>query len=140
MNRWFGGAAESKEQAVSREQRAASRNQRQVQETVKSLNLALSSESEDDYRDCDLSRSFLNVDGNDDVSSASSSRPNTPVIMAKFEDENAVDDDDYYKKISALKNRMFNKNQPEFWFTSIETSLKHAGVKSQWSKRAFTSP
>ena len=52
-----------------------------------------------------------------------------------FQDENGVDDLDYYKKLSSLKNRNFNKNEVQFWFTAFETSLKHMGVKSQWSKR-----
>ena len=129
MNRWWGSAEDSDKQAGERSQRAARR-------TI-AAQLVLSESDEDDFKDCDLSKSFLgNLDGNDSVPASDDEEDtNPPAIMVKFEDENGVDDADYYKKLSSLKNRNFNPKQVQFWFTSIEASLKHMGVKSQWSKR-----
>ena len=128
MHRWFGSSTDSERQAGERAQRAA-RRQIATLPVVDTI-----SDSEDEYRDCDLSNSFinLNVDGQNDDSV--SSEPEV-AIMAAFDTENGQDDDEYYKKLSTLKNRIFNKNEVEFWFTSFEASLKHIGIKSQWSKR-----
>ena len=129
MNRWWGSAEDSDKQAGERSQRAARR-------TI-AAQLVLSDSDEDDFKDCDLSKSFLgNLDGNDSVPASDEEEDtNPPAIMVKFEVENGVDDADYYKKLSSLKNRNFNPKQVQFWFTSIEASLKHMGLKSQWSKR-----
>ena len=135
MNRWWGNNQDSEKQAAERSQRQASRN-------IKKLDLpVVSSGDEDDFLDCDTSGLgiFPNLDGNDSDldSSASNSAAvaSTANMSVKFQDENAADDEDYYKKVSSLKNRLFNTAEPEFWFTSIESSLKHMGVKKQWSKR-----
>ena len=126
MHRWFGSHTDSERQAGERAQRAARRK-------IATLPVVDAiSDSEDEYRDCDLSNSFLNLDGQGDDSV--SSEPEV-AIMAAFDTENGQDDDEYYKKLSTLKNRIFNKNEVEFWFTSFEASLKHIGIKSQWSKR-----
>ena len=123
MNRWWGSSQDSDRQSAERSSRYARR-------VIAGQRLPSLSDSDEDYRDCDLSNSFLNVDGNDDAVDEH------PVVnMPAFQDENGVDDADYYKKLSAVKNRQFNKNEVQFWFTSFETSLKHIGVKSQWSKR-----
>ena len=126
MHRWWGGAADSDKQAGERNQRAA---RRVIADQIK-----IQSDSEDEnYEDCDLSHSFIaNLDGND--SGSEDNMPEAPVIVL-FEDENGTDDDDYYKKLNTLRNRNFNLKEVDFWFTSFETSLKHIGVKSQWSKR-----
>ena len=119
MNRWWGSSQDSDRQSAERSSRYARR-------VIAGQRLPSLSDSDEDYRDCDLSNSFLNVDGNDDAVDEH------PVVnMPAFQDENGVDDADYYKKLSAVKNRQFNKNEVQFWFTSFETSLKHIGVKSQ---------
>ena len=126
MHRWFGSASDSDKQAAERNNRAARR-------TINSLPV-INSDSDDDYRDCDLSKSFIaNVDGADSLDGSSSEED--PPVMAKFEDENGVDDTDYYKKLASVSKRTFNSKEVSFWFTSFETSLKHIGVKSQWAKR-----
>ena len=132
MHRWWGSSQDSAQQSSERDQRAA---RRVIAEQNKNLRLALSDSEDEEYRDCNLSRSFIsNLDGADDNDSVTSTESDKmPVVL--FQDENGADDTDYYKKLSALKNRTFNKNEVEFWFTSFETSLKHMGVKSQWSKR-----
>ena len=118
---WWGSTEDSNRQAAERDRRAAKR-------TIKQLTIP-KVDSDDEYQECDLSNSFLlNVDGADD-------QEEDEAVMAAFEAENGTDDADYYKKLASLKNRTFNKNEPDFWFTSFETSLKHIGVKSQWSKR-----
>ena len=61
MHRWFGSSHDSDRQASERDQRHA---RRILQEQQQLLNL---DDSDDEYRDCDLSSSFLlNVDGVDD--------------------------------------------------------------------------
>ena len=125
MHRWWGSSQDSDRQASERDRRAARR-------TIAQLPTIASSGSEDEYADCNLSTSFiLNVDGGNDSDSASTHSD----IMPNFDVENGVDDADYYKKLGPISNRTFNTKEPEFWFTSIESSLKHIGVKSQWSKR-----
>ena len=130
MHRWWGNSADSSAQASQRDQRAARR-------IIASLDLPLSnSDDEDEYKECDLSTSFLNLDGQDDADTSSNSSTSAATMPAvKFQDENADDDEDYYKKLSTVKNRVFNRNEVEFYFTSLEASLKHIGVKNQWSKR-----
>ena len=141
MNRWWGTATDSEKQAAERSSRAARR-------TISNLfNPIANDESEDEYLDCNLSNSFLNVDGADDGSDQASVEDDsgstegsnhsleTPAIMTLFHDQNEADDEEYYKKLGTLKNRNFNPKEPEFWFTGIETSMKHMGVKNQWSKR-----
>ena len=125
MNRWLGSVFDAERQAAERAQRAARR-------TIAKLTDIIDSESDDDFRDCDLSTSFLNLDGQGDEDTASVSSTGSavvPVVMAAFETENGTDDDEYYKKLSTLKNRIFNKAEVEFWFTSFEASLKHIGIK-----------
>ena len=122
MNRWWGSKADSDQQTSERNQRAARR-------TIAALPAVLS-DTEDDYHDCNLSNSFLNVDG--EAGEVDIMPDPAPAV---FQDEAGTDDPDYYKKLGTLKNRMFNPAQAEFWFTSIETSLRHMGIKSQWSKR-----
>ena len=123
MNRWWGSKQDSTDQAADRESRQARRNIRRLD-----IPAVVSSDTdEDDYRDCDTS-GFPNLDGNDSANE-------DEIMSVKFQDQNEADDEDYYKKVSSLKNRLFNTAEPEFWFTSIESSLKHMGVKKQWSKR-----
>ena len=125
MNWWSGSKQDSIRQASERSSRAARR-------TIANL----TSPTEESFFDADESLNAtgpLNLDGNDSVSEAGSE--DAPVIMTTFQDENGVDDTDYYKKLSSLKNRNFNKHEVEFYFTSLEASLKHIGVKNQWSKR-----
>ena len=62
MNRWWGGSKESEQQSSERDARAARR-------TISKLPRSPSTDSEDDYRDCDTSLIFGNVDGNDDLPS-----------------------------------------------------------------------
>ena len=122
MHRWWGSKDDSEKQAGDRNQRAARR-------VIRNLSSPEPTSSGDEYAECETSGLF-NLDGNDSVTSEEA------VIMATpFELEKGTDDDDYYKKIGNLKNRTFNTSEPEFWFTSIEASMKHMGVKSQWSKR-----
>ena len=125
MHRWFGSSQDSDRQASERDRRAARR-------TIAQLPTIASSDSGDEYADCNLSTSFiLNVDSGNDSDSASTHSD----IMPNFDVENGTDDADYYKKLGPISNHTFNTKEPEFWFTSIESSLKHIGVKSQWSKR-----
>ena len=126
---WWGGSREDSDKQAS--ERAA----RQARRTI-AAQPKISSDSEDDhFAECDLSGSFLlNLDGADDVEETAEGNIMPPAVII-FEDVNGEDDADYYKKLSSLKNRNFNKQEVEFWFTSIETSLKHLGVKSQWAKR-----
>ena len=133
MNRWWGSKSDSLEQASQRDRRAARR-------TIAALPV-ISSDDDDQYEDCNLSVShFPNLDGQGDedeveTSSNAGSENGEAMPVVIFQDENGTDDDDYYKKLGSLRNRNFNKQEVEFWFTSFETSLKHIGVKSQWSKR-----
>ena len=74
MNRWWGNATDSQKQAASRDDRAASRNQRSAQGTLRDLRLALSYD-EDDFRDCDTSlnkSSIFALDGQADTESITS--------------------------------------------------------------------
>ena len=125
MNRWWGTSDDSQRQASERTSRAARR-------TISRLpQINLGDSSDDEYEDCNLSNSFiLNLDGADDVDEEVAIMP-----AVRFDTEDGTDDAEYYKKLSTLKNREFNKKEPEFWFNSIEASLKHIGLKSQWSKR-----
>ena len=61
MNRWWGSSSDADKQAGDRAQRAARR-------TISKLPLlGADSDSGDDFKDCDLSNSFLlNLDGQDD--------------------------------------------------------------------------
>ena len=43
------------------------------------------------------------------------------------------DDADVYKKLGTLTNK-FTTNDPKFWFSNFERSIKHYGVKSQLTK------
>ena len=126
---WWGGSSAQSEKQVDE------RNQRQAKRFIRNLPLQVEVDdgSEDDlYSDCNLSNSFLlNVDGeageaggsedSDGSNSAAAMAPD-PVV---FQDETGEDDADYYKKLGALKNRMFNAKEPDFWFVGIETSMKH---------------
>ena len=132
MVHWWGSSSDSQKQTSERNQRAARR-------TIAKLPVVQDSNSDDEYRDCDLSNSFLNLDGLDDnddsAESTNSSTTSANMAAVIFQDEAGTDDDDYYKKLSSLKNRSFNAKEAEFWFTGIETSMKHMGIKSQWAKR-----
>ena len=127
MNRFLGSKQDSENQATERNRRQARRN-------IKRLNLDKIGSDSDEFHDCDTSRTLPNLDGNDSDTSQSPNNSLTmpPAAAVKFQDENEDDDADYYKKITSLKSRLFNKNEVEFWFTSIEASLKHMGVKSHW--------
>ena len=123
MHHWWGSKETSLRQASDRDTRAALRNRKSAQATLAKLTSA-TSDSEDDFRECDLSNSFLQVDGETSVGEVQVE----PATMAtKFEDEKGTDDDDYYKKLSSLSKRTFNAKEVEFWFTSFETSLKQSG-------------
>ena len=120
MNRWLGSSKDS-------ERQSAERSARQARRTISRLPVITSdSEEELPFEDCNTSANFINLDGAGDLDESTNSiMPDVNM----FQDENGVDDDGYYKKLSQLQNRMFNTKEPEFWFTSIETSLKHYGVK-----------
>ena len=126
MFRWSGDKKQS-------EQQTSERNSRQARRTIRSLTTVASVQSDDDETSFhDANSSLLNVDGEpgDIVPEVVE-----PIMATPFVDENGVDDEDYYKKLGSLKNRLFNKDEVEFWFTSIEGSMKHMGIKSQWAKR-----
>ena len=104
MNRWWGNNQDSEKQAAERSQRQARRN-------IKKLDLpVVSSGDEDDFLDCDTSGLgiFPNLDGND----SDASEDVAAIMPAQpFDTENGEDDADYYKKLSSLKNREFNKKR-----------------------------
>ena len=56
-----------------------------------------------------------------------------PVIMVNYDMENKEDGEDYYKCVGLIK--LAWDPDPNYWFNSIEASLRQAQVFSQWTKR-----
>ena len=134
MNRWWGSSKDSDQQAADRASRAARR-------TINSLPLPSSSDDEEgEYRDCDTSLLFGNVDGADDVDSEDemtnaaaaaaaelARQRELPVDQADFEN-----DSESWKKELKLK---FQSHDVEYWFNAIEAEMKTAGINRQWDKK-----
>ena len=58
------------------------------------------------------------------------------VIMpdVRYDTADGQDEADVYSKLKTLKGE-FTKDDPKFWFTNFERSIKHYGVKSQVTKK-----
>lgn len=132
MNRWWGSAEDSEQQAGDRNSRAARRTlARQV---------VVSSGSEDNapfYNANDQSLSIPNLDGEDDevieaadmdAAARELARQRAlPVDQADFEN-----DVDSWKKEIKLK---FNVSDVTYWFNSVEADMKKFGINKQWDKK-----
>ena len=120
-NWWNGSKKDSERQASERNSRSA---RRYISNIATNLNSSVTS---NDFFDCGETPKVPNLDGGNDVEDITDETIEPPVIMS-FEDEKGTGDTDYYKKLGPITNRLFNKKEPEFWFTGIESSLKHVGV------------
>ena len=106
MFRWQGDSEKQK----------AERNQRQAKRFIRQLP---TSESDDEFQDCDTSLSkSLNLDGNDDTESLEDEGMDAAQVLAAekrkpVEIANFPDDDDAWKKEIKLK---FNNQDVKYWF------------------------
>ena len=113
MNRWFGSAQDSADQASARDRRAAQR-------FIKTIpKVASASEDEEDFKEANTSFTpALNVDGESEERSADQSvaaMAPDPVVIP-FQDADAADDAEAWKKELKLK---FEPHDVNYWFNWI---------------------
>ena len=70
-------------------------------------------------------------DGSENGSNGSANGNREP-IMAIFEDDNGVDDLEWYKKPVKVP---YNAQDIKFWFNQLEDAMAFAGVRKQYTKR-----
>ena len=128
MNRWFGSAADSQQQASERDRRAARR-------TIAGLSHLVLSDSEDDFNDCNTTLGHQ-VDGQDDESVVEESEAMTSAAaeLARqkalpVDEANYANDEDAWKKEIKLK---FDQGDVKYWFNSVESQMKKFGINMQW--------
>ena len=136
MHRWLGNSEDSASQSRSRNERAAQRTVRAARETISNLPI-ITSDSEDEFRDCNTSVSLLNLDGDDDTpimaDAAELVRQRAlPVDQSDFEN-----DSESWKKEIKLK---FEAHDVEYWFNSVEADMKKFGINRQWDKKDAIKP
>ena len=126
MNRWLGSTSDSASQASQRDQRAARR-------IIQSLPSPASA-SDEEFEECDTSFSaHLNLDGDpssDVMTEAAAELARQRALPV--EDSNFEDDADAWKKELKLQ---FQQHDVEYWFNSVESTLKKFGINKQWSKK-----
>ena len=128
MSHWWGSKADSEAQKAERDARGVRRFIRSLPAAALNDSVA----SVDEFHDCDP---VPNLDGNDDMPD------NAAVAAAALAAEQALpfdrrdlpDDADAWKKTLTLK---FDRNDPEFWFSEIEHTMKTYGINRQRSKRS----
>ena len=132
MNRWWGNDKVSAEQASARSQRAARR-------TIKSLNIPVLSESDDEYAECNTS--IQQVDGADDDAMAdAAARAAAELARQKalpFEESDYENHEEAWKKELKLK---FDPQDVKYWFNSVEADMKKYGINRQWDKKNAIKP
>ena len=133
MNWRFGGKDESNRQAAERNARAARKTLAEQQQL---LNI-LSSDKDDEYRDCDTSLIFGNVDGADDGDDDTMSADELAAELARqralpVEDADFENDAESWKKEIKLK---FEPHDIVYWFNSIESQMKKHCINRQWDKK-----
>ena len=135
MNRWWGSQADSESQKSARAERSARRYVRNLP------TLAAVTSDEEVFEDADASFSQnLNLDGNPDESDplpstsarASSATMPDPPPPAKFDETDAADDAEAWKKELKLK---FDQSDVKYWFNAVESQMKKFGINRQWSKK-----
>ena len=151
MNRWWGDSSASAKQASERDQRAARRVIARLP-TVAQSGDPLSDDNEV-FDDCNQSFSALNLDGNGDLETASTSsssgagapggaaapggvpavvEPDLPIMAATFDTEDKENDSEAWKKEVKIK---FQPHDVEYWFNTVEAQMKKFGINRQWDKK-----
>ena len=131
MNRWWGNSSDSANQAADRDRRAARR-------TINSLPAVLSDpgSDEDDFRDCDTSLLFGNVDGADDLDETDDMAAAAAELARQralpVEDSDFDNDPDSWKKEIKIK---YEPHDVEYWFNAVEAEMVTFGINRQWNKK-----
>ena len=128
MNRWPGSADDSARQASDRDSRAARRYLAQIPQVT--------SDSDDDFRDCETSLLFSG-DGADDLEESLNSSDMNATELARqkalpVEDADFENDSESWKKEIKVK---FDQNDVKFFFNSVEAQMKKHGINRQWDKK-----
>ena len=131
MYRWWGSSEDSERQASERDQRSARR-------IIASQQKVLSESEDEEYKECDLSKSFLiNVDGGDSIvaSDDEDTSPETSAIMVAFEDENGTDGDNALgNALRSLEKLEWQTNDLAWYFNRVEIRMGVANVKKNYTK------
>ena len=134
MHRWSGNETDSEKQAAARTSRAARR-------TISRLPEPTPSSDEDDFKDCDTSILFSNLDGADDPDTSGDEMSAAAELARQralpIEDSDFDNDEDSWKKEIKIK---FNQQDVNYWFNTVEAQMKTFGINRQWDKKSSIVP